>query len=100
MKDATSHLQQLVADLDKQIRPLSGSLNATLTQGQATLAAVDRTATNLAGLLSPGNQLGEQMRELLSQLNQTARTIERLAAFLERHPNALVTGREQPSGSP
>jgi len=100
VRAAAEHLQELVADLDKQVAPLGNNLNATLRQGQATLTTVDQTAANLANFLSPGNQLGEQTRELLSQLTQTARTIERLAAFLERHPNALVTGRERSPGAP
>jgi paraquat-inducible protein B len=44
-------------------------------------------------LLNLRNQLGEQTQNLLDQLDQTALSIQQLSDFLQRHPNALISGR-------
>lgn len=93
IQTAAASLQTLVTNLNTQVQPLSTNLNATL-------ASASETAQNLRDVLALRNQLGQQMQDLLRQLNNTARAIQQLADFLERHPNALITGRARPTNSP
>lgn len=79
-------LQTLVTNLNSQVQPLATNLNATVV-------SAGETAQNLRDLLALRNQLGQQTQDLLKQFDRTARTVEQLADFLERHPNALITGR-------
>lgn len=90
LQTAAANFQNLVTNLNAQVQPAGTNLVATLDEAR-------KSAQELNNLLGLRNQLGEQTHDLLDQLNQTARAIERLADFLQRHPNALITGRTQPS---
>ncbi len=92
IQSAAAGLQELVTNLNTQVPPLATNLNSTL-------ASASQTAQNLQDFLTLRNQLGQQTQDLMKQLNQTARAIEQLADFLERHPNALITGRAGPTSS-
>jgi phospholipid/cholesterol/gamma-HCH transport system substrate-binding protein len=91
LQEAAANFQNLATNLNAQVRPAAASLDATL-------ASARQSAQALQNFLTLRNQLGEQTQELLEQLNQTARAIEQLSDFLERHPNALITGRAEPTG--
>ncbi len=100
LRDAVAHihaaaasLQTLVTNLNTQVQPLATNLNATL-------ASAGESAQSLRDLVALRNQLGQQTQDLLKQLDQTARTFEQFADVLERHPNALLTGRANTDRSP
>ena len=40
--------------------------------------------------------LGDEFVGTLQQLNEAADAVKRLADFLERNPNALLTGKKRP----
>jgi paraquat-inducible protein B len=86
IQTAAGSLQTLVTNLNSQVPPVVTNLNTTL-------ASAGQTVQDLRDFLALRNELGQQMQDLLKQLNRTARAIEQLADFLERHPNALITGR-------
>jgi phospholipid/cholesterol/gamma-HCH transport system substrate-binding protein len=93
LQAAAVGLQTLATNLNTQVQPLATNLNTTLV-------SANETAQNLRDLLALRNQLGQQTQDLLRQFDQTARAIQQLADFLQRHPNALITGRAGPTGSP
>lgn len=93
IEDAAANFQTLVTNLDVQVQPAATNLNATLVSARQSVQA-------LQDFLTSRSQLGEQTEDLLEQLNQTARAIEQLSDFLQKHPNALITGRAQPRRSP
>lgn len=90
---AAANLQSLATNLNTQIQPLATNLNTTLT-------SANETAQNLRDFLALRNQLGQDTQSLMRQFNQTARSLEQLADFLERHPNALIAGRAREPASP
>jgi paraquat-inducible protein B len=96
IQGAAASLNDLLTNLNTKVAPLSSQLEATLAQSKTTLASVSQSAQEVQDFVALRNQLGEETRDLVKQLTQTARTIERLAGFLERHPKSLLTGREQP----
>ena len=96
IREAATSLNGLLTNLNTKVGPLSTQLGATLAQSKTALASANQTALEVHDFVALRNQLGEQTRDLVQQLTQTARTIEELAGFLEEHPKALLTGREQP----
>jgi paraquat-inducible protein B len=48
---------------------------------------------SLRDLLAPDSSLRHELTLALEQLAGAAQSISALAEFLERHPNALITGR-------
>jgi paraquat-inducible protein B len=63
----------------------------TLEKAQATLGAVD-------GTLGGSEPLGHQLINTLQDLAAAARSVRTLADYLDRHPEALLTGKGNPGG--
>ncbi|HVV02521.1 MAG TPA: MlaD family protein [Verrucomicrobiae bacterium] len=97
---AAAGLNSLATNLNTRVGPLAGQLGSTLAQGKAALVSVKQTANDLQDFVTLRNQLGTQTQGLLEQLTRTASTIDRLADFLEQHPNALISGRKQSPDTP
>ncbi|APA88496.1 MCE family protein [Paraburkholderia sprentiae WSM5005] len=95
IKDSLTHIDRSVAQIDRtlqqvspQIGPLVAQLHETANAADRTVAAANRT---LGGDASSQNDLPAALREL----TDTARSIRALADYLDRHPEALVRGRQQ-----
>lgn len=97
---AVSNLDLLMTNLNTQVTTLAGQAGDTLGRAKVSLSSIDQAAKDIQDFVDLRNQLGEQTRGLEEQLTQTARTIEELADFLERHPNSLIIGRSEPPGTP
>jgi paraquat-inducible protein B len=84
-KTATD-VQGLVATLDTQVEPVR-------TELLRTLHSFHDAAESVHKLLGPRSALGEEAVRTLQQVRETAESLQQLAEFLERNPNALITGK-------
>ncbi len=75
----------LVRNLDAQVAQEAA---LTLEQAQITLAALE-------GSLGPNSELQGKLSELMEELAGAARSIRLIADYLERHPEALIRGKQQ-----
>jgi paraquat-inducible protein B len=91
-KTATN-VQGLVAKLDTQVDPVAAEL-------VRTLRSFHDAAESIQKLLGPQSGLGEEAVRTLRQLTETAKSLQELADFLERNPNALITGKARPGKEP
>jgi len=96
LNQAANELRATIAKLDAQIEPTGQGLSATLEEARQTMQAFNRTAEAAETFISTHGGLGEEVVRSLNLLNQTADAVKRLAEFLERNPNALITGRKLP----
>jgi paraquat-inducible protein B len=87
-KTATD-VQKLVANLDTQVEPVSAEL-------VRSLHSFHDAAQSVQNLLGPQSGLGDEASKTFRQLTQTAESLQELADFLERNPNALITGKTLP----
>jgi paraquat-inducible protein B len=71
-----------------QIGPLVAQLRETANSADQAVAAANHT---LGGDAASQNDLPAALREL----TDTARSIRALADYLDRHPEALVRGRQE-----
>ena len=91
-KTATD-VQGLVTRLDTQVEPVR-------TELVRTLHSFHDAAESVQKFLGPQSGLGEEAGRTLQQLTATARSLQELADFLERNPNALITGKKRPGKEP
>jgi len=91
-KTATD-VQGLVAKLDTQVEPVGAEL-------VRSLRAFHDAAQGVQQLLGPQSGLGDEANQTLRQLTQTAESLQALADFLERNPNALIIGKKLPDQKP
>lgn len=91
-KTATG-LQELVAKFNTQVEPVRAELVRSLHSFHDAAESVHK-------LLGPQSALGDETIKALRQITATATSLQELADFLERNPNALITGKKLPNQKP
>ena len=85
---------RLLKRIDSRVVPLADSLTNTLYDAQKTLASLRLGVRNVSDLLSPDSALRPELSQALEELSNASRAVADLADFLQRNPNALLTGRK------
>lgn len=92
--DSLDHLDHSIAQVDRTLRevspqlgPLVAQLRQTAHEADSAVAAANRT---IGGDPMRQNDLPEALR----QLTEMARSVRSLADYLDRHPEALVRGKQ------
>ncbi len=92
-QDTLGGIQELVRNVDNKVEPLVSSLDdtskaihAAMVQGKKTLATAD-------GLIAEDSPLYHDLTNALTELSRAARSVRVLADYLERNPNAILTGK-------
>jgi paraquat-inducible protein B len=91
-----SDFRKIAQDLDTVGKPLPGQVAALAEQARKTMESVQATADQLRATSADNSELVTSLNDALRQLNAAARSANDLAGFLERNPNALISGRESP----
>jgi paraquat-inducible protein B len=93
---AITDLRGVLAKIDGQVGPAGKELTETLSQAKIAVGSLNDASTAARKFLSTHSGLGDEVVGTLSQLNEAAAAVTRLADFLERNPNALLTGKKRP----
>ena len=96
LNETIDQLSKMLASVEAQIQPAGVKLNETLTEAQAVLKTFNEAAEAARHFISSQSGLGEETIRTMNQLTEAAAAVQRLAEFLERNPNALITGKKQP----
>lgn len=96
MNVAVEDLRSVLTRLDTQIASNGTQLQGTLTEARDTLEAFRGAAATLQRFVAAQRNLGSDADRALGKLSDAAESVQRLADYLERNPNALITGRRQP----
>ena len=107
----TSKLTRIVEKLDKvPVEEIGENLNGSLERLEATLAnaedltaqldaeilpSVAAVARDAGALLSPNSTVNTELRQLLIELTDAARSLRLMADYLEQHPESLVRGKKE-----
>jgi paraquat-inducible protein B len=92
LRQTLTQLQQRIDTLSTQVGETADAVRAAASRGEAALAGAE-------GVLAGESGLGPQLTRTLRQLGDAARGLQSLADYLERHPEALISGKERPGGS-
>lgn len=103
MKETLGGLNATIADLRAAIAKIDGQVNTngeqltvTLKQAKETLESFNAAANGARKFIAAQSGLGEEATRALSQLGEAAGAVQRLADFLERNPQALISGKPLP----
>ncbi len=91
---AVTDLRTVLAKLDTQVMPAGKELTATLAQAKATLESFNAAANDTRRFIAAQGGLGDEVAHTLEQLGEAADSVQRLADYLERNPNALIAGKK------
>lgn len=105
---------KLILDIGSHVQPLAGNANQTLSSIKEAVERFGRTAdvltdlaagsqpvvdqalANVADLTSANSKERTELRRALKELSEAARAIHVLSSYLERHPEALISGKGSP----
>ena len=108
------HADRLILDIDSRVQPLAGDADQVLNSIKAAAERIGHAAdqfadladdaqpavdqagqafANVADLTSANSKERNELRNVLKELSEAARSIRVLSSYLERHPEALITGK-------
>lgn len=90
---ATARLDHVLADLEATVGPSGKELGLVLVEARAALSDLGETSTVMKRFVTAQQYLGDDASKAFVRLAEAASAIARLADFLERNPNALISGR-------
>jgi paraquat-inducible protein B len=93
LRKSLAELQRFTTTLNDTSMP---QINASLTQLRQVLARTESAVASADGLMSGNTALTYDMQQMMQELAKAGRAISVLADYLERHPEALVYGKEEP----
>lgn len=96
LPDAVLAARRLLANLDARTAPLGDGLRTVSEDTRQTLASLRATLESIQAMVAPDAPLAVEAARAATDLGRAARGLRDLADFLERNPNAVVFGRQQP----
>ena len=92
---AIGELRTVLANVDAQVGPASKELTSTLAEAKTALESFSATANAAHRFIASQSGLGDEATRTLQQLSSAAEAVQRLADFIERNPQALITGKKR-----
>ena len=86
---------KLTQTVNAQALALTTSLRQTSEGALRAIEGMRETLTSMQQLVMPSAPVGYELVKTLREFSETARSLRMLANYLERHPNALVFGRQE-----
>lgn len=96
IKDARKLLQNIdrqVEPLGPSIRKASDSIEKTLKSADAALHSAQKAIDGVEGNIGEDSPLVYQLNKTLEEVSNLARSVRRLADYLERHPESVLRGK-------
>ncbi len=87
----TQGLNRLVND--PELRNVALSADATLLQAERTLAEMQATMSTIDEVVAPDSALQYDLANMVVEIKSAAQSIRALTTYLERHPEALIAGK-------
>jgi paraquat-inducible protein B len=93
LHDTLASIHRVTDALGPNVQPTMTDVRAALGQLKGSLATLDGTLVSLRALLDPSAPVVVDLSRTLNQLGDAAQSVRALADYLDRNPNAIITGR-------
>jgi paraquat-inducible protein B len=95
IRDSLTHIDHSVAQIDHTLQQVSPQIGPLVAQLRETANSADRTVAAANRTLGADASSQNDLPTALQELTDTARSIRALADYLDRHPEALIRGRQK-----
>lgn len=93
---ALTDLSSTLQEIEGSVEPTAAELALTLQRLRGSLDSLETATDSASRFIASQSGLGTEAADALRQLGEAARAVGRLADYLERNPNALISGRATP----
>jgi paraquat-inducible protein B len=94
MRDA----RKLLRNVDDQVAPIRTEMMKTAQLADDSLDQLKKTLAAIEALAASDSPMIYELTKMLQDLSKAAQSIRALADYLERHPEALISGKGGPGG--
>lgn len=91
---ALAGAQQTLNTMNRQVPPLSNSLQKTSLSADAAAKQARLTLGTLQTTIEPNSPINYQALQTLQDVSAAAHSIKELADYLQRNPSAIIRGRD------
>jgi paraquat-inducible protein B len=98
MNETLADGRRLIQNLNGSVDSIKANLQDTLTTATAALKESQTLIQGLAASVSQDSSLMVRLDETLREVGRAARSLSILTDYLERHPEALLSGKGEPGG--
>lgn len=91
---ATREMRVMIQDSGKKLETAFAGWNSTMASGQAALDEVKQAADSAHAVVRRDSPIVSEMSGALRELAAAARSIRIMSEYLERHPEALLRGKQ------
>lgn len=98
IQGTTTEARKVLGKVDQQITPLMTSLDQTFQAARGAIAQADKSLAAVEDFAGDHSAVRYQLLEALKELSTAARSLRVMADYLERHPEALLKGKEKQEG--
>ncbi|VXC92936.1 Mammalian cell entry protein [Burkholderia sp. 8Y] len=95
IQDSVNHIDRAVTQIDRTIAQVSPQIAPLVAQLRETASAADEATTATSHMLDSHSMNQNDVSGALRELTDAARSIRTLADYLERHPEALIRGKQE-----
>jgi len=85
--------RKMVNSIDRHVDPLVSDIQGTLAAAESSFAKAEKLLTEAQKLISQNSQLRQEIMVTLESMADASRSLEELTEYLQRHPEAIVTGK-------
>ncbi len=94
LNKAAKQGREVLYTADQRLGPLLAGLEQTFTSAGSTLEQTRTSLSQLSTLLSRDSGLNQELVKTLKDFQDAARSVQSLSDYLERHPEALLRGKQ------
>ena len=91
---ALAGAQQTLNTMNRQVPPLSNSLQKTSLSADAAAKQARLTLSTVQTTIEPNSPINYQALQTLQDVSAAAHSIKELADYLQRNPSAIIRGRD------
>jgi paraquat-inducible protein B len=86
--------QELLNNIDVQVEPLADSIRKTAAAATKAFKHAEQTLKAVEGVVGNDSPMMYQVNDTLRELSDAARSIRIWADYMDRHPEALLSGKK------
>jgi paraquat-inducible protein B len=98
VRETVQDTKNLVGKIDGKVGTLASSVEKTVEAASAAIMQARKTLVSVENVTSEDSVVTYQVVSALKELTAAARSLRVLTEYLERHPEALIRGKNGPGG--